>query len=74
MNMRTPFLPALRATLAPMGSRATQAFGQVRSYTLCQLEARFGSCLPPGLFPKASAKENSRDCIYTRLRTFWCML
>jgi hypothetical protein len=30
--------------------------------------------MPPGLFPKALNKENSRDRHYTRPRTFWCML
>lgn len=74
MNWHTPFFPTLRPALAPLGSRTTRALHQARSYTLCQLEAHLGSCLPQDLFPKAAGKENSRDCIYTRLRTFWCML
>lgn len=74
MQTHTPFFPALRASLAPMGSRTTHALRQVRAYTLCRLEARFGPCLPQDLFPKALARQNSRDCIYTRLRTFWCMV
>jgi hypothetical protein len=74
MNSHTPFFPALRPTLAPLGSRTRSALRRARSYTLCQLEARLASCLPKDLFPKATAKENSRDCIYTRPRTFWCML
>lgn len=72
--MHTPFFPALRATLAPMGSRLDQAFNQVRAYTLCELEERFGSQLPESLFPKAAQKANSRDRIYTQWRTFWSML
>ena len=46
----------------------------MRAYTLCQLESCFGSWLPQNLFPKASAKANSRDRHYTRGRTFWCAL
>ena len=30
--------------------------------------------MPDHLFPKTEAKENSRDRIYTRWRTFWCLL
>src|ERR1041385_3725564 len=72
--MHTPFLPALRATLAPMGSRTARALRRVRSYTLCQLESCLGSWVPTTLFPKAQEKQNSRDRDYTRWRTFWCML
>jgi hypothetical protein len=72
--LNTPCFPAWRACLAPMGSRTAQAFAQVRSYTLCQLETCLGRWLPAQLFPKAAEKENSRDCDYTRWRTFWCML
>src|SRR6266581_559729 len=74
MRTYTPFFPALHATLAPMGPRVAQAFRQVRAYTLCQLEERFGSRLPRTLFPKAAQKTNSRDRCYTQGRTFWCML
>jgi len=74
MRTHTPFFPALHATLAPMGPRVAQAIRQVRAYTLCQLEERFGSCFPRTLFPKAAEKANSRDRIYTQGRTFWCML
>ncbi len=74
MRMHTPFFPALHATLAPMGPRVAQAFRQVRAYTLCQLEERFGSRLPRTLFPKAVEETNSRDRVYTQARTFWCML
>ena len=70
----TPFFPDWRHRLAPMGSRTAQAIARVRSYTLCQLESCFASWVPAGLFPKAGAKQNSRDRDYTRWRTFWCML
>ena len=70
----TPFFPAWRPRLAPMGCRIAQSLRQVRSYTLCQLEICFGPWLPEALFPKAAEKENSRDRDYTRWRTFWCLL
>jgi len=70
----TPFFPAWRPRLAPLGSRTAQALRRVRSYTLCQLEDGLGPWVPTQLFPKAPDKENSRDRDYTRWRTFWCML
>ena len=72
--MKTPFFPALRSCLAPMGSRTVQILRRVRSHTLCQLEDCLGSWVPTELFPKAAHKENSRDRDYTRGRTFWCMI
>lgn len=70
----TPFLPAFRSLLAPMGSRSAQALRLVGSYTLCQLESCLGAWIPPDLFPKARLKTNSRDRVYTRWRTFWSMI
>jgi len=70
----TPFFPLWRARLAPLGSRTAKTLADLRACTLCQLEARFGACLPATLFPKASEKQNSRDRLYTRGRTFWCLL
>jgi hypothetical protein len=72
--MNTPFLPAFRHLLAPMGSRSLRTAQHLRTYTLCQLESCLGHWLPSSLFPKATQKENSRDASYTRWRTFWCML
>jgi len=71
---QTPFFPAFRPRLAPMGARTRRIVRQVQAYTLCQLEICFGPLLPAHLFPKAPNKENSRDRDYTRWRTFWCML
>lgn len=51
-----------------------QTVKTVRSYTLCQLEDRFSSCLPQTLFPKAAAHTSSRDRLYTRWLTLWSML
>lgn len=70
----TPCFPAWRPWLAPLGARAAQAARQVRAHTLCQLEKCFAAWVPADLFPKAVEKENSRDRVYTRWRTFWCML
>ena len=70
----TPFFPLWRACLAPLGSRTAKTLASLRAGTLCQLEARFGVCLPAALFPKAPEKQNSRDRLYTRWRTFWCLL
>jgi len=74
MHMHTPFLPALRPVLAPMGGRIARTVRQTHAYTLCQLESALGGWVPPHLFPKAPVKENSRDQHYTRWRSFWCML
>jgi hypothetical protein len=57
-----------------MGSRVAAAVTSVRAATLCQLEQRLDSGLPPDLFPKAPAQQNSRDRIYTQQRTFWSFL
>lgn len=56
--------------LARFGAGATRT----AACTLCELEQRFGACVPATLFPKAAAKQNSRDRLYTRWRTFWCVL
>ena len=57
-----------------MGSRTPHVVKRVRAYTLCQLESCFQQWLPVDLFPKASAKANSRYRHYTCWRTFWCSL
>lgn len=74
MQPLTPFFPRWRHRLAPLGSRTVQLVRKVRAYTLSQLEAHFGPWIPENLFPKAAEKANSRDRLYTRPRTFWCML
>lgn len=72
--MHTPFFPSWHHRLAPMGSHLDRACRALAAATLSHLEERFGPCLPQNLFPKAPAKANSRDRIYTRPRTFWAML
>jgi hypothetical protein len=66
----TPFFPSWRRWLGPLAPHAAT----VRAYTLSELEKRFATCVPDSLFPKAAEKQNSRDRIYTRWRTFWCTL
>ena len=70
----TPFFPAWRNRLAPMGRRIAQTLETFQACTLGQLEDRFGLWVPQDLFPKAPEKANSRDRLYTRWRTFWSML
>ncbi|MBE0544601.1 MAG: IS4 family transposase [Verrucomicrobia bacterium] len=70
----TPFFGPWIHRLSPMGARTAQTVERVRAHTLCQLENCFARWLPEDLFPKASAKANSRDRHYTRWRTFWCSL
>jgi hypothetical protein len=74
MHAPTPFFPSWQALLAPRSARVAQTVKTVGSYTLCQLEERFGACLPQTLFPKAAGHTNSRDRLYTRWLTFWSML
>jgi hypothetical protein len=74
ISNRTPVFPAWRPRLAPLGRRTAHLVRQLRSQTLCQIETCFAPWIPAHLFPKAPAKENSRDGCYTRWRTFWCML
>jgi len=68
--MHTPFFPALRARLAPMGRRLKP----LRQQSLPRLEELFGSFLPVGLLSQAQEGLNSRDRIYGVRRTFWAFL
>jgi hypothetical protein len=67
----TPFFAPWRRRFA---RRAAAAAATVQACTLGELEKRFGACVPDSLFPKAAEKQNSRDRLYTRPRTFWCIL
>ena len=49
--MHTPFLPAFRARLAPLGRRVQH----LRQQSLCHLELLLGPFLPPGLLPAEPA-------------------
>jgi hypothetical protein len=72
--MNTPFFPAWRSRLAPQGARTARTLARLGSQTLCQLESCLAAWVPKDLFPKARARENSRNRCYTRGRTFWSML
>lgn len=67
---QTPCFPQWRAWWRPLAQRGAQ----VQACTLCELEAWFGAVLPATLFPKARAKLNSRERVYTPRRTFFCLL
>lgn len=66
----TPFFPEWSRRF----SRMSAATAELCACTLCQLEERFGTCVPGALFPKAAQGPNSRDRLYTRWRTFWCVI
>lgn len=72
--MHTPFLPALRAALAPMGSRVQATLGSLRQATLAQIEERFRPALDPDLLKKPLTKAHSRERIFSLHRVFWCWL
>ncbi len=57
-----------------MGSHSGRVVRTVAALTLCQLEKCFAPWIPTQLFPKAADHQNSRDRLYTRWRTFWCMV
>lgn len=69
--MKTPFLPGLRAALAPMGSRVQSTVASLAPATLCQIEQRFAGALDPSLLQKPKAKAHSRERIFSLTRTFW---
>lgn len=72
--MKTPFFPALRPCLAPMGSRTQAATRSLAQDTLLQIEARLRPALAPHLLDRPATKEHSRQRIFTLSRTFWCWI
>ena len=68
--MHTPFFPALRGRLAPLGRRVHQ----LRQHSLAHLEQLFGPLLPPALLAQADEGPNSRDRVYSLRRTFFGFL
>lgn len=68
--MQTPFFPAFRARLAPLGSRVQR----LRQQSLLHLDQLFGPFLPPGLLAQADDGPNSRDRTYNVRRTFFGFL
>ena len=68
--MHTPFFPAFRARLAPLGRRVRQ----LRQQSLCHLELLLAPFLLPGLLSQADEGPNSRDRIFSVRRTFFGFL
>src|SRR5665213_4624424 len=68
--MDTPFFPPWRARLAPLGRRVQH----LRRQSLPHLELLLDSFVPPGLLSQADEGPNSRDRVYTVLRTFFGFL
>ena len=70
MTTTTPFFPAWRPRLAPMGQRVQQ----LRRQSLLHLDLLFGSLLPSWLLAQADEGPNSREQIYSVRRTFFGFL
>ncbi|HEY6411366.1 MAG TPA: IS4 family transposase, partial [Ktedonobacteraceae bacterium] len=70
MRTTTPFFPAWRARLAPMGQRVQH----LRRQSLMHLDLLFGSLLPAWLLAQADEGPNSREQIYSVRRTFFGFL
>lgn len=68
--MHTPYFPAFRSLLAPLGRHVQQ----LRQQSLCHLELLLGPLLPPGLLSQADDGPNSRDRVYSLRRTFFGFL
>ena len=68
--MHTPFFPAFRARLAPLGRRVQH----LRQQSLCHLELLLGPFLPPGLLSQAEEGTNSRERVFSVRRTFFGFL
>jgi DDE family transposase len=66
----TPFFPAWRPRLAPMGQRVNH----LKRQSLIHLDALVGSLLPPWLLAQADEGPNSREHIYSVRRTFFGFL
>jgi hypothetical protein len=69
-QMQTPFFPAFRARLAPMGRRVLH----LRQQSLCHLELLLRPFLPPGLLAQADEGPNSRERVFSLRRTFFGFL
>ena len=67
---QTPFFPAWRPRLAPLGRRVQQ----LRAATLSQLEHQFGQAVPAHLLAQDEEALNSRERLFTVRRTFWCFV
>lgn len=66
----TPFFPAWRPRLGPMGQRVSQ----LRQQSLMHLDLLFGSFFPAWLLSQSDEGPNSREQIYSVRRTFFGFL
>jgi hypothetical protein len=69
--MATPYLPALRPILAPMGSRSQNPAPFLRQATLAQIEQTLAPALPETLLRKPADGPHSRRRVFDLPRTFW---
>lgn len=72
--MKTPFFPALRPCLAPLGGRTQSWVRSLTPLTLFQIEERLSPALERQILLKPSAGDHSRERIFTLARTFWCWI
>src|SRR5687768_12508440 len=72
--MSTPFFPAWRRQLAPMGSRSASARRKLEGCTLSRIEERFAPALEAGLLQKPARKAHSRQRLYPLALSFWCWI
>lgn len=68
--MLTPFFPAFRARLAPLG----RSIRKIRRASLSELEALFATVFPATLLDPTPSGPNSRKRIFTVRATFWLLL
>jgi hypothetical protein len=66
----TPFFPAWRARLAPMGQRVRE----LRQQSLMHLDRLFGAWLPADLLAQSETGPHSREQVYSLRRTFFGFL
>src|SRR5216684_1292039 len=69
--MHTPYFPAFRPRLAPLGRRTAQA---VRQSTLAQLQQHLRDFLPAPLLSTEDEGVNSRERIFSLRLTLECFL
>lgn len=68
---QTPFFPAWRARLGPLGRGVPRTLASLRQCTLSQIESTLGRFVPAKAFqPVVSPRERP----YSLHRTFWCFL
>jgi len=72
--MPTPFFPAWRPCLAPLGRRSAGLPRAIRQAALAQIEQHFAPVTTPDLLQQNPAQAYSRERVFTLARTFWCWI